>query len=83
VPGVLDYDDIVAKYLPTMTKYWDASAKVPYLWNGTTFITYDDPQSMRAKAELIRDRGLGGAMMWELSGDRDGVLIDAVNEVLN
>jgi len=38
---------------------------------------------MRAKAELIRDRGLGGAMMWELSGDRDGVLIDAVNEVLN
>jgi len=82
-PGVLDYDDIVAKYLPTMTKYWDASAKVPYLWNGTTFITYDDPQSMRAKAELIRDRGLGGAMMWELSGDRDGVLIDAVNEVLN
>jgi len=80
--GILDYDDIVAKYLPTMTRYWDAESQVPYLYDGATWISYDDAESMTAKAELIRDRGLGGAMMWELSGDRDGVLIDAVNNVL-
>lgn len=33
------------------------------------FVSYDSLQSARAKAYYIRERGLGGAMWWELSGD--------------
>ena len=34
------------------------------------YITYDTPQVIAAKCDYIRQRGLGGAMFWELSADR-------------
>jgi chitinase len=82
--GVLDYDDIKANYLPRMTRYWDSVSKVPYLWDRSTgvFISYDDAQSMQVKARYLESLGLGGVMLWELSGDRGGVLIDALNAEL-
>jgi chitinase len=33
-------------------------------------ITYDNPASSAAKVNYIQQRGLGGAMWWESSGDR-------------
>ncbi|MGH9884153.1 MAG: glycoside hydrolase family 18 protein, partial [bacterium] len=56
---------------------WDASAQMPYLWNATKriFVAYDDPESLRVKARFIRDRGLAGAMFWELYADRSGDLL--------
>jgi GH18 family chitinase len=37
---------------------------------------------MQAKARYLESLGLGGVMLWELSGDRGGVLIDALNAEL-
>jgi chitinase len=53
-------------------KYWDNTAKVPYLYNSTTkqFITYDDKQSIDEKGKYINSKNLGGAMIWELSQDQ-------------
>ena len=53
------------------TRYWDNTAKVPYLYNATTrqFITYDDKVSIDEKAKYIKQKNLGGAMIWELSQD--------------
>ena len=78
--GVFDYSDIKANYLPTMTRYWDADAKAPYLYDAARklWISYDDPQSMKAKADFIKAKGLGGAMIWELSGDRSSELLDTL-----
>lgn len=78
--GVFDYTDIRANYLPTMTRYWDAQAQVPYLYDAVRklWISYDDPQSMKVKADFIKAKGLGGAMAWELSGDRDQELLDTL-----
>ncbi len=78
--GVFDYTDIRANYLPTMTRYWDAQAQVPYLYDPARklWISYDDPQSMKAKTDFIKAKGLGGAMAWELSGDRDQELLDTL-----
>ena len=61
-------------------RYWDERARAPYLWNGAskTFITYDDPQSIRAKADYVRDNRLGGMMFWELSQDRNDELLDVI-----
>jgi chitinase len=81
-PGLVDYADIVDNYLPTHTRLWDDAAKVPYLYNAqtNTFVSYDDPESIRYKAEYIRDKGLGGGMFWELSSDSsDNALLDALN----
>jgi len=78
--GVFDYSDIVANYLPKMTRFWDAEAQVPYLFDqaGGLWISYDDDQSMKAKANFVKAKGLGGAMVWEISGDRTYRLLDTL-----
>ncbi|KAL7946688.1 glycoside hydrolase family 18 protein [Trichoderma barbatum] len=35
-------------------------------------VTYDNVDTARLKAEYLLDRGLGGAVFWEASGDRTG-----------
>jgi chitinase len=61
-------------------RYWDGRASAPFLWNAAarTFVTYDDPQSIRAKADYVRDNRLGGMMFWELSQDRNDELLDVI-----
>lgn len=83
--GVLDWHDIKANYLPKMTRFWDADAQVPYLFNSSTgtFISYDDPESLGKKVDYIKSKGLGGVMVWELSSDDSSdSLITTLNRVL-
>jgi len=64
---------------------WDDQAKVPYLvsteWN--MLVTYDDPESVRAKATYALENGIHGFIIWELTGDHlpDGTtpLLDAID----
>ena len=68
-----DYGDLAANYVNKngFVRYWNDTAKVPYLYNATTgtFISYDDNESMKYKTDYIKTKGLSGAMFWELSGD--------------
>jgi len=66
-------------------RYWDADAHAPYLWNAATnsFVSYDDPQSLAAKAAFVRARGLGGMMYWEHRHDADDELLDALRAGLD
>ncbi|HET7359697.1 MAG TPA: glycoside hydrolase family 18 protein, partial [Rhodanobacteraceae bacterium] len=61
-------------------RYWDANAQAPYLWNAATrsFISYDDPQSIAAKAAYVKAHRLGGIMYWEESQDPRNELLDAI-----
>lgn len=61
------------KNLPAQgyTVHRDLRAGHAWLFNGTTFWTYDDPAVLLQKTLYIRTRGLGGAMMWSLDGDDD------------
>ena len=54
-------------------------AQVPYLYGSRTFISYDDAESLAAKAALARSRDLGGIGFWELSQDDGGELTAAAN----
>ena len=58
------------------TRHWSDAAQAPYLYDPRTrvFITYDDEESIAAKAAYLTRRGLLGAMFWELAADREGVL---------
>jgi chitinase len=61
---------------------WDDVSKAPYLYNADRkiFITYEDEQSLRAKAEFVKAKGLAGVMFWEYSQDPNQVLLDVVNK---
>jgi len=78
------YDNIVSGYLSSSVygKYYDAEAKVPYLFNGSVFITYDDPVSIAEKANYVSANDLAGASVWELSQNKDGTLLRTLYENL-
>jgi chitinase len=61
---------------------WDDISKAAYLYNADRriFITYEDEESVRAKARFVMDRGLGGIMFWEYSEDPENKLLDAIND---
>ena len=84
--GGMDYKAIVAKQFETkgFTRHWDAVAQVPWLYNPSTgaWITYDDEQSIRAKTDFVRERALGGVMIWQIAGDDNGKLTTAIAERL-
>ncbi|KAI9326118.1 glycoside hydrolase superfamily [Obelidium mucronatum] len=44
----------------------------------SSFISYDDPQSLKVKAAWAKSQGLGGTMIWELSQDYNAELVNAV-----
>ena len=68
-------------------RYWDDTAKVPYLYNATEnrFISYDDAQSIDLKVKYAISQQLAGVMIWELSQDArntDQGLLDVVDSSL-
>jgi chitinase len=65
---------------PRYKRHWERSARVPWLYDSTSgnWISYDDPESVRAKVEYMREQGLGGVVIWELGGD-DGRLMRAIS----
>lgn len=80
----LSYDTIKKEYLsnPQYSKNFHYKSLVPWLYNGKTFISYDDSQSIALKAVYIREQNLGGAMIWELSQDSEGELLNSLYEGL-
>jgi chitinase len=62
------------------SRHWDADAQAPWLWNPhtRTFVTYDDPRSVEAKAAYVQARHLGGIMYWEAQQDPAGELLGAI-----
>lgn len=52
-------------------EYWDDVSKVPYLLNfkDSSFVSYDDPKSIRLKANYIVDKKCAGAIIWDLTND--------------
>ena len=63
-------------------RYWDDVAKAPYLFDGCTFITYEDAQSIAEKCAYIKKNSLLGLMYWEHSCDPTGELLAAIAENL-
>ncbi|MEF9959284.1 MAG: glycoside hydrolase family 18 protein [Niameybacter sp.] len=50
-------------------RYWDDVAKAPYLFNGDTFISYDDAESIHHKIAYMKEKKLAGIMYWEYCTD--------------
>jgi len=74
--GIDDYKELAALGYPS---YWDPIAQAHWIFNGSTFWTYDDANSILNKMNYINNMGLKGVMFWELSGDdSSGTLINAI-----
>lgn len=80
-PGVWLYRDLPRE---GAQERYDHVAKASYSFDEKKgeLVSYDNVGSARAKAEYLVQRGLGGAVFWEASGDKvgDGSLVGAVAE---
>ncbi|MBX9850692.1 MAG: glycoside hydrolase family 18 protein [Cytophagaceae bacterium] len=68
--GMPQYFNIVYQ-MDKFTKGWDSTAQVPYLVGKdiNTFVTYDDEQSIRLKAEYVVQKNAAGVIIWDVTGD--------------
>ena len=77
----ISYTEIKEKYLSNpdlITYYFDEAAQAPYLRNDNLFITFDDPRSIKAKCEFVKERDLAGIMFWQYNQDQTGELLDTI-----
>jgi chitinase len=79
----ISYDELSDNYISKngYTRYWDANAKAPYLWNPTTrtFISYADEESFVPKLAYVKEKKLAGVMFWEYIYDlRQKKLLDVL-----
>ncbi|MGY6520912.1 MAG: glycoside hydrolase family 18 protein [Mongoliitalea sp.] len=66
-------------------KLWDEASQAPYLWNpaDSIFFTFENEQSIKAKADFVKEMGLGGMMFWEYHEDtEERTLLKAMNRYL-
>jgi len=67
--GVWDYKDL--PHAGAQVHYdQESGATYSYDGNSKTLVSYDTLDMAKTKVQYIKKKGLGGAMWWELSGDR-------------
>ncbi|MEU1378249.1 glycoside hydrolase family 18 chitinase [Streptomyces triculaminicus] len=76
--GTRGYDNLLAS-VPNLTVRHDETAVATYGYTGAggQWWTFDDAWSIGKKTAWLKSKGLGGVMIWEMSGDR-GTLMNAV-----
>jgi chitinase len=87
-PGHAVHGDRPYNYIRTLSAefsaYRDPRSQAPWLFDGQTFWTYEDPVSVRYKVSYAFNQHLGGVMIWELSGDTaDAELLSTVYRSLH
>jgi chitinase len=74
VSANLPYSTIMQSYYKAANYRWDTAAQASYLSVNTgtaatdEFISYDDTASAARKVDYARAKGVGGIIIWELSG---------------
>lgn len=81
----LSYKMIEKKYLNKngYKRYYDEKAKTAYLYNGDTFISYEDKEALGEKVKYIQNKNLAGAMVWQYSQDAEDGIVKFLADNLN
>lgn len=81
---IYSFDELrVIKDDPAWEQHWDEAAQAPYLFDGSSFISFENEASCRAKGQYAAGRGLMGVMAWQYGNDTSGTLLKALHEGLN
>lgn len=72
--GTMSFAHIMDGYYQSSAYSFDTAAAAPYLGAaaglgslGCTYISYENERSIAAKANYVKSRGLGGAIIWTIS----------------
>jgi len=75
------YAELKEKYIDKngFSSYYDEEAGAAFLFDGSTFISYDNARSLKEKCRFVKEKELLGVMYWEHSCDSTGELLDALD----
>ncbi|CAK5272818.1 unnamed protein product [Mycena citricolor] len=61
---------------------FDQCSQTPFVYNSTSqvMVSYDDPQSFAAKGQFINSMGLAGFAVWDVTGDKNDLLLDSLHQ---
>ena len=79
-----DFTELASDYIGKngYVRYWDEETRAPYLFNGSSFISYDDEESIGHKCDYVKANGLAGLMFWEYGLDQTQRLLNAMHRGL-
>lgn len=80
---VLNFPDLLALESQGYTRYYDGAAKAAYWISGENFVSGEDEQSIRDKAQWAVQQGLQGAAVWSYGQDASGKLLAWLKEALS
>jgi len=70
---------LIQEFLQTgeggFTYHWDEDAKAAYLYNGDTFISFEDKRALSLKVDYVKKHNMAGIMFWEYSEDQTRSLV--------
>ena len=70
----LNYPDVQQLESSGYTRYYDEEAQAAWWYDGTNFVSAEDEQSLRFKAQWALDQGLLGTAVWAYAHDSDGTV---------
>lgn len=81
-PEGISYGEILKRVSEGAERCWDEKSAAPYVYDNRDgwFITYDDPESLRRKAEYVKSRSLRGVMFWAYKQGEAWELLNALYE---
>ncbi|XP_017354841.1 acidic mammalian chitinase isoform X2 [Cebus imitator] len=67
--GFLAYYEICTFLKNGATQEWDAPQEVPYAYQGSEWVGYDNVKSFEIKSQWLKQNNFGGAMVWAIDLD--------------
>ena len=66
VPGIQMFKEIKSVVTNPADTFWDPLSQSAYFYDGTTFWTGEDAQSLKARTDYVHCNGLAGTMMFSM-----------------
>lgn len=81
--GETSYDDLVDEFPGIASNpQWDEQAQAAWYGTDDQFVSFDNEQTIDAKFDYARSKGVGGMIVWEITGS-EGLTSHIANKIRN
>ncbi len=78
----ISFDEILRLEKDGYTRYYDEKARAAWWFDGSTFVSGEDDQSIAYKGSWIVENGLQGAAVWQYTQDQSGAMLAMLDAAL-
>ena len=78
----ISFDELLRLEEQGYTRYFDEKAKVPWWFDGSTYVSGDDDRSIAYKGKWVVDNGLQGIAVWQYTQDAEGAMLGMLDAAL-